>query len=98
MSRVIEVREILQFWLARLQQDNPQAVLDALVKDLDKVIPMLRRRPRVRQAPASSNKVTREMKARIRNLAEATDMTQAQIAGEMNVSPGRVSEVLNGLR
>lgn len=51
------------------------------------------------RAPRSSNKMTKEIEAKIRKLkARHPDMTQLDIAKQVGVNQGRVSETLNGKR
>lgn len=51
------------------------------------------------KAPRSSNKMTPAIEAKIRKLkARHPDMTQLDIANQVGVNQGRVSETLNGKR
>ncbi len=56
---------------------------------------MVRRSP-ARKMPVRSRKVTPGIKREIERLAEETDLHSSQIAAQLNVNPGRVSEVLQG--
>lgn len=58
---------------------------------------MFRRSP-ARRAPLKSRPVTPAVKQQIIDLAESTDLHSAEIAVELNLNPGRVSEVLQGDR
>lgn len=49
----------------------------------------------VRKMRARSNSVTPSVRAQIIHLAETTELHTAEIAAEVGVNPGRVSEVLN---
>lgn len=56
----------------------------------------LHRRPPVRQMAARSRPVTRRVKEQIVELAQTTELHSAEIAIQVGVNPGRVSEVLHG--
>lgn len=57
-----------------------------------------RRKPK-RKAPPASAPMTDSLRASIRAYAAANpDATQATVGRKFNVNPGRVSEVLRGLR
>lgn len=71
---------------------------EALAMRLDEALALLTRRPYVRKTPAKNHGVTDIQKERIVLLANSTDMSQLEIGMDVGVNPGRVSEVLNGLR
>ncbi|HEY0925757.1 hypothetical protein [Brevundimonas sp.] len=58
---------------------------------------MYRRSP-ARRAPIKSQPITERMKQRIIDLAETTNLHSAEIAVQLDINPGRVSEVLQGDR
>jgi hypothetical protein len=58
---------------------------------------MYRRRP-ARRAPTHSNPVTPDVIREVRRLAKTTNMHSSEIAAELGVNPGRVSEILQGDR
>jgi streptomycin 6-kinase len=71
---------------------------DAAGRIGDVVERYLHRRPPVRQMPIRSRPLTRRVKEKIIELAENTELHSAEIAAEVGVNPGRVSEVLHGDR
>jgi len=48
--------------------------------------------------PTHSRSVTPQIRAQVLELAETTDMHSAEIAVQLNLNPGRVSEILQGDR
>ncbi len=69
---------------------------DAALRIAEVIDQYLHRRPPVRQMPIRSRPVTRQVKERIIELAINTELHAAEIAAEVGVNPGRVSEVLHG--
>ena len=67
-----------------------------LAKQVLSAIDDLYREKAVRRMAVKSKPVTPKIKARIIELAESTDMHSNEIAHELGVNPGRVSEVLHG--
>lgn len=59
---------------------------------------LMHRRTAVRRMSINSRRVTPAVRERIIELAESTDLHSAEIAAEVGVNPGRVSEVLHGDR
>lgn len=71
----------------------------ALAKQLRDVLELMKRTKYVRRARAHSNAVTPTVKAKILKLAnDHPDMHQSEIASQLGINPGRVSEVLQGRR
>jgi predicted XRE-type DNA-binding protein len=56
------------------------------------------RRAIVRRTPRKARPITDSVKRRINDLAAHTDMPQREIAAEVGVDGGRVSEILHGDR
>ena len=59
---------------------------------------LMHRRKPARKAPRHSQHVTPEVRDKIIELAATTELHSSEIAAELNVNPGRVSEVLQGDR
>lgn len=71
----------------------------ALADQIDLAERRLYRRSAVRKAPVQSSPVTPDIADRIRVMAQRNHrLTQAQIAAELGINQGRVSEVLAGER
>jgi hypothetical protein len=68
-----------------------------LASDIRKLIheKLIRRSP-ARRMGQKSSPVTSEVKNKIIELAENTELHSAEIAAEVGVNPGRVSEILQG--
>lgn len=67
--------------------------------DIFNLISQLKRRPAVSRGKPASRPVTTDIELRIKHLrATEPDWTQAKIAHQVGVNPGRVSEVLAGKR
>ncbi|MBB3873389.1 hypothetical protein [Brevundimonas mediterranea] len=60
------------------------------------VIPQMFRAQPARQIQKKSVKMTKRLGNRARRIAAASNLSTAEIAGRLNVNPGRVSEALNG--
>lgn len=95
MSNIILARQRIREIARRLldRGDKEEA------SDLEDIVNSLmhRRRP-ARRAPVHSRRVSPAVRERIIELAETTDMHSSEIAAEVGVNPGRVSEVLQGDR
>jgi hypothetical protein len=64
----------------------------------DVVSNLMYRRSPARRMPIHSNPVTPQIIREVRRLADTTDMHSSEIAAELGVNPGRVSEILQGDR
>ena len=60
------------------------------------IVDDLYRQKAVRRMPVKSKPITKALKAQIIEMAETTDKHTSEIAYELGVNPGRVSEVLHG--
>lgn len=101
MSDIPQARGIIDDVRMQLYSaDTPLAVssLELIADRLTEALNLLTRRPYVRKTPAKNHGVTDIQKERIVLLANSTDMSQLEIGMDVGVNPGRVSEVLNGLR
>ena len=59
----------------------------------------LRRRSPSKRAPALSTPMCDEMRSKIRQMAARhPDLPYSRIAAALNINPGRVSEVMHGVR
>jgi hypothetical protein len=96
MSNIVRARELIEQIADNLDSGGkPQ---DA-AQELRAVLALMKRRTYVRRAPVHSNPVTPAIKAQIQALAANNPtMHESEIAAQVGVNPGRVSEVLHGLR
>jgi hypothetical protein len=69
-----------------------------LARRLSNVTSLLHRRPAARRMPIHSNPITPAIRQQILELARTTDMHSSEIAAQLGVNPGRVSEILQGDR
>ena len=68
-------------------------------EELEQLADELRRRPPVRRAPITSQKVTDELRAEIHRYAmDNPKESQAAIGRRFGVNSGRVSEIMAGFR
>lgn len=81
-----------------IAEELEAAGLDDYADELRQLEVYTHRRTAARRAPSHSAPVTPARRARIVELAETTDMHSSEIAAEVGVNPGRVSEVLQGDR
>lgn len=96
IPRVRDIIETLSKWL-ELHIDNPEQVqwVAQQMRELTAKGGLLWREPRIRQSPPQSNPITPQIEVRILGLAKNRhDWTEAEIAAEVGVNQGRVSEVL----
>jgi hypothetical protein len=94
MSNIILARQKIQGIRERLlaQGDHEAA------NQLEDVIGLMHRRPAARRMERHSRPVSPAVRERIIELSETTEMHSAEIAAEVGVNPGRVSEILQGDR
>lgn len=90
-SNVPEAREEIQTIVDDLRAQGLTVFADRLEATLHK----LHRRPVVRQTRKKIPAPTKAQKAQVRLLAKTTRMSQLEIANEVGLNPGRVSEILN---
>lgn len=64
----------------------------------DVVNNLMYRRRQARRMPIHSNPVTPQIIRQVRRLAATTDLHSSEIAAQLGVNPGRVSEILQGDR
>ncbi len=95
MSDVVGARNKLKQIARELKKAGQKELAGRVEQIVDED---LYRKKAVRRAPVHSAKVTPDVKERILELAETTDMHESEIAAEVGVNPGRVSEVLHGDR
>ncbi|HVT83089.1 MAG TPA: hypothetical protein VHM90_20800 [Phycisphaerae bacterium] len=96
MSNIVRARELIEQIADNLDHGGNAS---AAAKQLRAVLALMKRRSYVRRAPVHSNPVTPAIKAQIIALANANPaMHESEIAAQLGVNPGRVSEVLHGLR
>ncbi|MGJ0621485.1 MAG: hypothetical protein ACR65Z_12350 [Methylocystis sp.] len=94
MSNIPEARRILKQIVEELKEKGDYETVERLIE----VESLLVRRPAARIAPIQSQPVTPEVRALVLKLAKTTDLQSSQIAAQLNVNPGRVSEILQGDR
>lgn len=76
-----------------------QLAVELNCPELSRLADELRRRPSGPKAPNSSRSMTPGLASQIRALkATQPALSQAEIGRQLNVNPGRVSEVLRGKR
>jgi len=95
MSNIILARKKLREIAEKLKAEGNKKLANELSDIVDN---FMRRRKAVRRMPVHSAKVTPSVREKIIELAETTDMHASEIAAELGVNPGRVSEVLQGDR
>lgn len=94
MSNIILARQ----QIAQIAQELRRSGDRDLARRLSGVIGLMRRRPPVRRMPTHSRTVTPQIREQVLELARTTDMHSAEIAVQLNLNPGRVSEILQGDR
>lgn len=94
MSDIIRARQEIGEIAEQLKNEGQAD----LARRLSGVIGLLRRRAPVRRMPAHSQKVTPEIKRKVLELAGTTNLHSAEIAAQLKINPGRVSEILQGDR
>lgn len=94
-SNIPEARARLSALAEQMRRDGIGTYAEKIENE---VLPLMTRRPAVRKAPIKKNPVTPHIIAEIRRLARTTSLYNDEIAGRVGVNPGRVSEVINGLR
>ena len=95
MSEIAEARRLLILMAEDLRTGAISSV-DAADEIEDLVIPkMFRARP-ARKIQKKSVKMTSRIGTRARFMASTSTLSNAEIAGRLNINPGRVSEALNG--
>ena len=94
MSDIVNARERLRQIALKLKAAGQKDLAD----DVESAIGMMKRRRAVRRMPVHSAKVTPAVRAKIIDLANTTKLDNAEIAAQVGVNPGRVSEVLHGDR
>lgn len=95
MSNIVLARKKLMKMANDLREEG-EAEYAAEIEDI--VDGLMHRRKPVRKAPTHSVPVTDEVKRQIRRLAENPNLHSSEIAAQVGVNPGRVSEVLQGDR
>ena len=95
LSRIEQARSHLQSVLA----DQPADPIDFRLS-IQAALDLLERKPYCRTpSPIRSAQVTPAMMEQVKHMAQdRPDASQAQIAHEFNINPGRVSEILSGKR
>lgn len=69
-----------------------------LARRLSGVTTLLHRRPAARRMPIHSNTITPAIRQQVLELVRTTDLHSSEIAAQLGVNPGRVSEILQGDR
>jgi hypothetical protein len=72
-------------------------LLDEAQQERIALAKMVRATP-VRRTPVRNIRVTRKQRAMVLSLARTTDLSQQEIAEQVGLNHGRVSEILNDLR
>jgi hypothetical protein len=96
MSQIGEARKELARIADELRAQDDHEYADRITDIVESM--MFRRTPARGRMPGKSNQITPDIKAQILKLAKSTKMHSAEIAAELGVNPGRVSEVLQGDR
>ena len=78
--------------LRRIGQRDLASRVSEVVSDM-----MYRRTP-ARRAPRHSNPITPDVIREARHLARTTNLHSSEIAAQLGVNPGRISEILQGDR
>jgi hypothetical protein len=94
MSNIILARERIAQIARELRRTGQQD----LARRLNDVIGLMRRRAPARRMPSHSRPVTPQIREQVLELARTTNMHSAEIAVQLNLNPGRVSEILQGDR
>lgn len=96
MSKIPEGRQMLRDIANELRMAGDHDHADRIIDVVDHLL--VRRSPVRGRMPTTSNQVTPAIKAQIKRLARTTKLHTAEIAAQLGVNPGRVSEVLHGDR
>lgn len=94
MSNIILARQHIEQIARELTRSGERN----LARRLNSALELMYRRSPARRMPTHSRSVTPEIRAQVLELAETTDMHSAEIAVQLNLNPGRVSEILQGDR
>jgi len=94
MSDIVLARQQIREIAQRLLDGGHAQEANAL----HQILPLMQRRQAARRMERHSRRVSPAIRERIIELAETTDMHSAEIAAEVGVNPGRVSEILQGDR
>jgi hypothetical protein len=94
MSNIILARQKIQQIAGELSRAGQRD----LAQRLSGVIDLMHRRAPARRMPSHSRQVTPQIRRQVLELARTTDMHSAEIAVQLNLNPGRVSEILQGDR
>lgn len=95
MSKIRDARRVISEVADTLEGQGGNLELAA---NLRLAVEMMYRRPPARRAPRHSERLTPARKAAIIKLAETTELHSSEIAAQVGVNPGRVSEILQGDR
>lgn len=90
MSDIPSARRMISEVRKTLVETNQTGLADLLAEALD----LLTRRRAVRRMRAKSLPITAQVRQAIIERASSTDLHASEIASELGVNPGRVSEVL----
>lgn len=95
MSDIEQARRRLRMVAHRLRAlRHPELAME--VRSI--IYGLMYRRPAARRMGVRSRRITPAIRAQIIELADTTDMHSSEIAAEVGVNPGRVSEILHGDR
>jgi hypothetical protein len=94
MSDINLARQRIEQIAGELRRAGQQEIATRLTN----VIPLMRRRRAARRMRTHSNTVTPQIIAQVRHLARTTDLHSSEIAAQLGINPGRVSEILQGDR
>lgn len=93
MSNIPRARELIEHVLDT-EKPSPE-----IRHYLRRALRLMRRVPFCRRASAKPMVIDRNLRQRVRQLAETTDMTMHEIANKVGLrSSGRVSDVMHGKR
>jgi hypothetical protein len=95
MSDIPKARHELKALVLRLRLKGDTQIADEIEGVVNK---HLHRRAAVRKAPTKSHPLTPNIKKMIVDLADNPNLQNSEIATKVKVNPGRVSEVLHGLK
>lgn len=90
MSDILTARRMIGNVRSALHDLHQAGLADQLTEALD----LLMRRSPVRRMRVKSPPITAELRQAIIDRASSTDLHTSEIAAELGVNPGRVSEVL----
>jgi hypothetical protein len=94
MSNIILARQKIEQIAGELRRAGQRDV----ARRLSDVVGLMRRRAPARRMRTHSRTVTPAIREQVLELARTTDMHSAEIAVQLNLNPGRVSEILQGDR